>query len=115
MQLKLDTAPARDQDQEQEQEHRGHGDNLAAKLGIVKLGKVAGKVGGRWLSDSWFVECSGYTSHPHLHLTDEFKIPMIHWKLSETKSAMENIDRGLNKDFHIDLDYIYTNIKYYLL
>ena len=43
MQLKLDTAPARDQ----EQEHRGHGDNLAAKLGIVKLGKVAGKVGGQ--------------------------------------------------------------------
>ena len=43
MQLKLDTAPAR----EQEQEHRGHGDNLAAKLGIVKLGKVAGKVGGQ--------------------------------------------------------------------
>ena len=47
MQLKLDTAPARDQDLEQEQEHRGHGDNLAAKLGIVKLGKVAGKVGGQ--------------------------------------------------------------------
>jgi len=43
MQLKLDTAPAREQEQEQEQEHRGHGDNLAAKLGIVKLGKVAGK------------------------------------------------------------------------
>ena len=45
MQLKLDTAPA--PAREQEQEHRGHGDNLAAKLGIVKLGKVAGKVGGQ--------------------------------------------------------------------
>ena len=67
MQLKLDTAPAREQEQEPEQEHRGHGDNLAAKLGIVKLGKVAGKVGGQMACSLsvglYSVECSGYTHH----------------------------------------------------
>ena len=32
----------------------------------------------------------------------------IHWKLSGTKRAMENIDRGLNKDF---TDYIFNELK----
>ena len=97
MQLKLDTAPAREQEQEPEPEHRGHGDNLAAKLGIVKLGKVAGKVGGQMACSQCSLSVGLYSVdiytsqylHPHTHLTDKFKIPMIHWKLSGTKHAME--------------------------